>query len=79
MSIDLHQIPIEQLNKIHFQLKPDVLDLLQARVAIESGASAMGTSPKSVARAISAVEDQLSEMLKKISRIRDGFSGMISQ
>ena len=79
MSIDLHQIPIEQLNKIHFQLKPDVLDLLQARAAIESRNSAMGTSPKSVARAISAVEDQLSEMLKKISRIRDGFSGMISQ
>ena len=79
MKIDLNQIPIEELSKIHPNLKSDVLNLLNAKSAIESRSSTMGTSPKSVTHAISTLNGELSEMLQKISRIRDNFSGMISQ
>ena len=79
MKIDLHEIPSEELSKIHPYLKSDVLNLLNAQSAIESRSSSMGTSPKSVTNAISTLNDQLSEMMQKISRIRDNFSGMISQ
>ena len=79
MKIDLHEIPSEELSKIHPNLKSDVLNLLNAKSAIESRSSTMGTSPKSVTHAISTLNGELSEMMQKISRIRDNFSGMISQ
>jgi len=78
-GIELHQVPAEQLNKIHPQLKPEVLDLLNAQAAIESRSSGMGTSPKSVDRAITELNADLAKMMREISRIRDNFSGMISQ
>ena len=79
MSIELHQIPTEQLSKIHSQLKPDVLNLLNAQAAIDSRSSGMGTAPKSVDQAISELNGDLTKMMQEISRIRDNFSGMISQ
>jgi argininosuccinate lyase len=79
MSIELHEIPVQQLNKIHPQLKADVLSLLNAQAAIDSRGSGMGTSPKSVEVAISTLNTDLKNMMKEISRIRDNFSGMISQ
>jgi argininosuccinate lyase len=79
MSIELHQIPTEQLSKIHSQLKPDVLNLLNAQAAIDSRSSGMGTSPKSVVQAITELNRELAKMMHEISRIRDNFSGMISQ
>ena len=79
MSIELHQIPTEQLGKIHSQLKPDVLNLLNAQAAIDSRSSGMGTAPKSVDRAITMLNGDLAKMMQEISRIRDNFSGMISQ
>ena len=79
MSIELHQIPAEQLKKIHPQLKPEVLDLLNAQAAIDSRSSTMGTSPKSVDQAITELNGELAKMMQEISRIRDNFSGMISQ
>ena len=78
MSIELHQIPTEQLGKIHSQLKPDVLNLLNAQAAIDSRSSGMGTAPKSVDRAITMLNGDLAKMMQEISRIRDNFSGMIS-
>lgn len=79
MDIELHQIPEEQLTKINPQLKADVLSLLNAQAAIDSRSSGMGTSPKSVVAAISTLNSDLKNMMKEISRIRDNFSGMISQ
>ena len=79
MGIELHQIPVEQLSKIHSQLKDDVLKLLNPQSAIDSRSSGMGTSPKSVEAAISTLNSDLKNMMKEISRIRDNFSGMISQ
>jgi argininosuccinate lyase len=79
MSIELHQIPAEQLNKIHPQLKSEVLDLLNAQAAIDSRSSGMGTSSKSVDQAITELNGELAKMMQEISRIRDNFSGMISQ
>jgi argininosuccinate lyase len=79
MSIELHQIPAEQLNKIHPQLKPEVLDRLNAQAAIDSRSSGMGTSSKSVDQAITELNGELAKMMQEISRIRDNFSGMISQ
>ena len=79
MGIELHQIPVEQLSKIHSQLKDDVLKLLNPQSAIDSRSSGMGTSPKSVEAAISTLNSNLKNMMKEISRIRDNFSGMISQ
>lgn len=79
MGIELHQIPVEQLSKIHPQLKADVLKLLNAQSAIDSRSSGMGTSPKAVEVAISTLNNELRNMIKEISRIRDNFSGMISQ
>ena len=79
MSIELHEIPVQQLNKIHPQLKADVLSLLNAQAAINSRSSGMGTSPKAVEAAISTLNNDLKNMIKEISRIRDNFSGMISQ
>ncbi len=79
MGFELHQIPIEQLSKIHSQLKPDVLNLLNAQAAIDSRSSGMGTAPKSVDRAITMLNGDLAKMMQEISRIRDNFSGMISQ
>jgi argininosuccinate lyase len=79
MDIELHQIPEEQLTKINPQLKADVLRLLNAQAAIDSRSSGMGTSPKSVVAAISTLNSDLKNMMKEISRIRDNFSGMISQ
>lgn len=78
MSIELHEIPTEQLGKIHSQLKPDVLNLLNAQAAIDSRSSGMGTAPKSVDRAITMLNGDLAKMMQEISRIRDNFSGMIS-
>ena len=79
MGIELHQIPAEQLSKIHSQLKPDVLTLLSAQAAIDSRSSGMGTAPKSVDRAVTVLNGDLAKMMQEISRIRDNFSGMISQ
>lgn len=79
MGIELHQIPAEQLSKIHSQLKPDVLYLLNAQAAIDSRSSGMGTAPKSVDRAVTVLNGDLAKMMQEISRIRDNFSGMISQ
>ena len=79
MGIELHQIPAEQLSKIHSQLKPDVLTLLNAQAAIDSRSSGMGTAPKSVDRAVTVLNGDLAKMMQEISRIRDNFSGMISQ
>jgi argininosuccinate lyase len=79
MDIELHQIPEEQLTKINPQLKADVLSLLNAQAAIDSRSSGMGTSPKSVVAAIFTLNSDLKNMMKEISRIRDNFSGMISQ
>jgi argininosuccinate lyase len=79
MSIELHQIPTEQLSKIHSQLKPDLINLLNAQAAVDSRSSGMGTAPKSVDRAISELNGDLAKMMQEISRIRDNFSGMISQ
>jgi argininosuccinate lyase len=78
-KIELGQMPAEQLKKIHPELKPEVLDLLNAQSAVDSRNSTMGTSSKSVDRAISTLNEDLTKMMKEISRIRDNFSGMISQ
>ena len=78
-KIELQQIPLDQLKKINSQLKPDLLDLLNSKTAIDSRSSIMGTSPISVKGAISKLNDELNKMMQEISRIRDNFSGMISQ
>jgi argininosuccinate lyase len=78
-QIELHQIPTEALVKIHPNLKSDVLQLLTVQSAVETRSSEMGTAPKSVRSAIAALNKDLAGMLQEISRIRDGYSGMISQ
>jgi argininosuccinate lyase len=78
-KIELNQIPVEQLKKIHPDLKLDLIDLLNAQSAVNSRNSIMGTSPKSVEQAISTLNQDLAKMKEEISRIRDNFSGMISQ
>jgi argininosuccinate lyase len=78
-KIELNQIPVEQLKKIHPDLKLDLIDLLNAQSAVYSRNSVMGTSPKSVEQAISTLNQDLAKMKEEISRIRDNFSGMISQ
>ena len=78
-NIELHQIPADHLEKIHPSLKAEILHKLDAKGAIHSRESIMGTAPKSVERAISKCADDLGRKLKEISRIRDTFSGMISQ
>jgi argininosuccinate lyase len=70
---------VEQLKKIHPDLKLDLIDLLNAQSAVNSRNSIMGTSPKSVEQAISTLNQDLAKMKEEISRIRDNFSGMISQ
>ena len=78
-KIELHQIPQDQLSKINAQLNADLLDLLNSKAAVDSRNSKMGTSSKSVKAAISKLNDDLAKMMQEISRIRDNFSGMISQ
>ncbi|NBU94013.1 MAG: argininosuccinate lyase, partial [Actinobacteria bacterium] len=60
-------------------LKSDVLQFLTVQNAVETRTSEMGAAPKSVRSAISALNKDLAGMLQEISRIRDGYSGMISQ
>ncbi len=78
-QIELHQIPVAELSKIHPDLKMDLLDILNVQSAVESRSSDMGTAPKSVKLAILKIDKELADFLQEISRIRIAFSGMISQ
>ena len=78
-KIELDQIPLDQLSKINANLKADLLGLLNAKSAIDSRKSGMGTASASVKNAISKLNDELRISMQEISRIRDNFSGMISQ
>ena len=78
-NIELHQIPLEELAKIHPSLNSQIINQLDAKSAIDLRASNMGTSPKSVRNAISKSNEDLRGKINEISRIRDNFSGMISQ
>ena len=78
-SIQLHEIPVVELSKIHPALKGDLLDHLNVQAAVSARASSIGTSSGSVEKSISHIESDLKKVNKEISRIQERFSGMISQ
>ena len=78
-KVELHQIPIAELTKIHPNLKEDLLASLNVQSAVNSRGSIMGTAAPSVKSAISEMEKELAKTDSEISRIRTQFSGMISQ
>jgi argininosuccinate lyase len=78
-EIELDQIPVNVLAGFHPELKSEVLSQLNVLSAVNSRNSDMGTSPKSVVASISTLEGELNRQMQEISRIREAFSGMISQ
>ena len=78
-NLELHQIPKEQLSVLHPELDTDLFQLLTVEAAVKSRNSPMGTAPKSVETSIKELDKVLNRYGSEISRIRESFSGMISQ
>jgi argininosuccinate lyase len=78
-NLELHQIPKEQLSILHPELNADLFQLLTVEAAVKSRNSPMGTAPKSVEASIKELDKVLNRYGSEISRIRESFSGMISQ
>ena len=76
-DIELHEISDEQLQKIHPALTKDLRALLNVEGAIASRTSDMATSKKSVTRAISELNKELSKVESEISKHQKRLSGMI--
>jgi argininosuccinate lyase len=79
LNLELHQIPKEQLSVLHPELDTDLFQLLTVEAAVKSRNSLMGTAPKSVEASIKELDKVLNRYSSEISRIRESFSGMISQ
>ena len=76
-GIELHEISDDQFQKIHPALTKDLRALLNVKGAIASRTSDMATSKKSVTRAISELNKELSKVESEISKHQKRLSGMI--